>query len=248
MQDYFNPYAAPTTLEMHPAASEWLGTPNESLRKVASGLGLIRTAVLLLVFVVIIFFVGCIFLGLNGGGRDTMQMLLVVFAVMVIVAQILNLVGSIFCLSTPQETGARGWIVASVVTEVLSMVISVGALLGVRGDGASGVQQLLGIIACVTFILFLRKLGLFIGRPDLAQRAINLLILWGVLFAIIVGSIVLTVLAAQQANGGLRFARPAVGPEILIAIGLSMIVLGIVAVVKYLSLLADMKSAILNGR
>ena len=248
MQDSFNPYAAPTTLEMHPAASEWLGTPNESLRKVASGLGLIRTGLLLLITVMILFFVGGFFLAFNGGGRDLLPMLLVVFVVAVIVAQILNLVGSIFCLSTPPETGARGWIVASVVAEVLSMIISVATLLGVRTEAGPGVQQLLGIIAGVTFLLFLRKLGLFIGRPDLAQRAVNLLIIFAVLFAIMIGSLVVTVMSVQMAIGGQQFRGPAVGPEILIAIGLSVLILGLVALSKYLSLLADMKSAILNGR
>jgi hypothetical protein len=248
MQDSFNPYAAPTTLEMHPAASEWLGTPNESLRKVASGLGLIRTGLLLLITAVVLCFVAGLFAGFAGRGAAGMaQMMLIALIVAIIVAQILNLVGSIFCLSTPSETGARGWIVASVVTEVLSMIISLVGLVGIATQELSGVQQLLGVVACVTFILFLRKLGIFIGRTDLAQRAVNLLILWGVLFAVVAGSVVMAVADVMPNGGpGARGALP--GGELLIVIVLSMIVIGLVAIVKYLSLLADMKTAILGGR
>jgi hypothetical protein len=234
MQDLFNPYAAPTALEMHPKAQQWLDTPNESLRKVASGLGLIRTGVILLILTVVLFIVGIEVIHGNGLGPDAAQTLFLCFRVMLIVTAVLNLVGSIFCLSTPPESGARGWIFASVAAEVLSMVITVAELLGLYVENALLFQQLLGIIAFVTLIRFLRKVGLFIQRPDLARRAVDLLILWGVLIGLIVGST------------ALRDA--AIGPEIGLAIAVVMLVLAIVALVKYLTLLSGTKSAILGGR
>ena len=108
-------------------------------------------------------------------GIEALQMLTLCFQVAVIIAQIMNLLGSVFCLSIPPESGARGWIFASVGAEVLSMVITVAALLKVNPENAQNAQQLLGIIAFVTLILFLRKLGLFIRRADLAQQAVGLL-------------------------------------------------------------------------
>jgi len=247
MQDSFNPYAAPTTLEMHPAASEWLGTPNESLRKVASGLGLIRNGLILLILGVLLYVVGMAFVVFGGAGRDALQLLTVLFEGMVFVGQIMNLLGSIRCLSTPPETRARGWIVASVVAEVLSMILGMDQLVGAKSEAAQSAQQLVGIVAFVTFILFLRQLGLFIGRTDLARRAINLLILWGVLIGLSL-ALIASAFLLQQRNGRQMFGAAGMGPEIAIVCGVTVLVLSIMALAKYLSLLADMKSAILNGR
>lgn len=234
MQDPFNPYAAPTTLEMHPKAQQWLDTPNESLRKVANGLGLIRTGAIVLILAMLLLFGGLVLININRGGVEDVKMLTLVFQVMAILGAILNLVGSIFCLSTPPESGARSWIFASVAAEVLSMVITAATLLGVGMDNPLLIQQLLGIIAFVTLILFLRKVGLFIQRPDLARRAVDLLILWGVLIGLILVPRVL--------------GEAAIGREVTLAIAVMMLVLAIVALVKYLTLLSSTKSAILGGR
>ena len=247
MQDSFNPYAAPTSLEMHPAATEWLGTPNESLRKVASGLGLIRNGLVLLILAVLLYFAGMAVIALGGVGRNALPMLTDIFEGMVFIGQIMNLLGSIRCLSTPPETQAKGWIVASVVTEVLSMILGLDRLTGKSSEAAQSAQQLLGIIAFVTFILFLRKLGLFIGRTDLARCAVNLLILWAVLIGLSL-ALIASAFLLQQQNGRQMFGRAGLGPEIAIVCGVTVLVLSIVALAKYLSLLADMKSAILRER
>jgi len=231
---------------MHPRAAEWLGTPNASLRKVASGLGLIRIGLILTIFSVLVSFFGILMIGLVGAGAKALGTTALLFIGMVLVAQILNLIGSILCLSTPAATQARGWIVASLVAEVLSMIISLTTLTGQQFEESQRVQQLLGIVAYVTFILFLRRLGVFIGRTDLVRRAINLLILWAVLIGLGLVLIAGTVLSLQ--GNGQFVGRSAGMAGIVLFAGVSMFVVEIVALVKYLGLLADMKSAILTGR
>ena len=236
MQDPINPYAAPAAVEMHPKAAEWLGTPSPSLGRVANGLGLIRSGGILAIAAV------ALLVGGNIAGQqrlitfDVFKMLLIVFFGMVIIGGILNLVGKVLCLSTPQETGAQGWIYTSVGTEVISLGIQLTSLFVPLPPTAVQLQGLLNIVAAVTFILFLRRLGLFIGRTELAQRAVMWLVLGAVMFGVVVLFIVLN---EPGRNGPL--------PAGYIGLLVVLVVLA-VWVVKYLSLLADMKSAILTGR
>ncbi len=54
MQDQFNPYAAPTTVTMHPRAAEWLRTQDPSLLKVGRGLGNIYLGIVIAILAVIL--------------------------------------------------------------------------------------------------------------------------------------------------------------------------------------------------
>ena len=53
--DPVNPYAAPETLELGPVATAWLASSDDSLRKVAGGLAIIRSSVGLLIISVAVF-------------------------------------------------------------------------------------------------------------------------------------------------------------------------------------------------
>jgi hypothetical protein len=248
MQEPINPYAAPSTTEMHSKAVEWLGTPSTSLRKVASGLGLIRIGLILTIFSVLVSVFGILMIGLGGAGANALGTTALLFIGMVLVAQVLNLVGTILCLSAPAETQARGWIFASLVAELLNMIPALAARLGLYSDSevAQSAELLLGIVAYVTFILFLRKLGQFIGRTDLAQRAVYLLLLGAVLVGLDMVFLASSVLSVEvKGQLGVRGAGMA---GIALFAGVSMFIVEIVALVKYLGLLADMKSAILAGR
>ncbi len=255
MPEPINPYAAPATVEMHPKAAEWLGTPNESLRRTATGLGLVRTGLVLIIINILIGFVGGMLIAAGGGNLDTLRLFLFVLGAIAIIASILGLVGKVFCLSTPAETEAQGWIYAAVGAEVLSLLITAAAVAGLITEAnqqtAGHVQQLLNIVAAITFVLFLRKLSMFIGRTDLAQRAMNLLILGAILVGLVLVAIFGGVLAMGniQANGP-QAAGQAMGgmAGLILIVGLGMLVIGLVALAKYLSLLADLKSAIITGR
>ena len=168
----------------------------------------------------------------------------------------MKLIGSLRCLATPAETGARGLIVVSVVTEVLSVLLFLGLEMGLAWQLAQPlastaairfVQPLLGITALVTFILFLRKLALFLGRPDLVRHAVDLLILTGLLIGIYLAvDVVLPIVLWNNAAPGLP--RAGLGPmaELIFVAGVTMLVLLCVALIKYVNLLGAMRSAILG--
>ncbi len=256
MPEPINPYAAPATMEMHPKAAEWLGTPNESLRRAPPPVwGLFGLWGVLILLCIVGGFFGGILLGIGRAGPDVMQLFQFAFAAVLIVAGLLNLVGGIFCLATPSETGAQGLIYASVGCQVLSVIINLAATFGaIPADAlktAAYTQQLLALISSVTFVLYLRRLSLFIGRTDLAQRAVTLLILGAMMIGLIVVLIVGAVLAVgnAQANNAQALGNALAGlGGLTVIVMISLVVLFLVALVKYVNVLGDMKSAILTGR
>src|SRR5438045_3198868 len=53
MYDSSNPYASPTSADIHPVAAQWMGTPSPSLQRVANGLGMIFAGNILILVAVI---------------------------------------------------------------------------------------------------------------------------------------------------------------------------------------------------
>jgi hypothetical protein len=104
----------------------------------------------------------------------------------VLLGMILNFIGPIVCLAVPSETGAKGFIIASVIFQLFNVVSSIGHFFAptptmnliFRGLG------LLGIVGFVCFVLFMKKLGKFIDRTDFVVRANNILYGWIVLIVL----------------------------------------------------------------
>jgi hypothetical protein len=183
MADDFNPYAAPTTITMHPRAAEWLrSTSDPSLLKVANGLGMMYTGIIALILSIILgMLVVLILTAVAGGAGLVIGGILVGLALLA--AVIMMIVGKFMCLSTPEETGAKNLILASIVLDVVAFIISLtgffteSAALGPLGN-------LVTFAAQVTFLLFLRQLSEFIGAVQLVERARLLLTLLGVTIAV----------------------------------------------------------------
>jgi hypothetical protein len=247
MQDQFNPYAAPATVAMHPKAAEWLRTQDPSLLKVGRGLGNIYLGIVIAILAVI----GGVLLaavtgaaGAAAGGRQGAAggffIVVLIAGVAVLVGYIMIIVGTLQCLATPEETGARGLIIASVIMAIMAFVLGVASAImgGDAADGATSqgeimnsVSNLLSLGSQITFLLFLKKLAEFIGASSLSARAKTLLILMGATFAL--GLILGVTLYAAAPLG--------------ILIGIALFVIAIVSFFMYLRLLRDMKLAILGG-
>ncbi len=159
---------------------------------------------------------------------ETFVRLMMVLGVVVILANIITIVGKVMCLGAPQETGAREFIIAAVVADGLSLLISLAGLFQQLPSYAPQVANLLSMAGFVLFMLFLKQVAIFIQRDDLAQAAASVLTL----------GIILIVTAIL--TGLLAF----VAPVLVLITGLVMLVVGILFVIRYVGLIAKMKDAI----
>jgi hypothetical protein len=230
MQDEFNPYASPATSTMHPRAAEWLrSTDDPSLQKVAQGLGLIYNGTVTMIVVIIAGIFLALLMGFAAGGGGAM-MIIVIAALALLAALIMIIVGTLMCLATPEETGAKGLIVASVALYAVGILLSiVGAL--TRSELAQNAGGLASLGGNITFLLFLKQLSQFIGAIQLVERAKLLLILLGVTIGLQLISFVV--------------ALAGVGAIALLA--LAVIVIGLVSLFLYLGLLNNLRQAIQSG-
>jgi hypothetical protein len=229
MQDDFNPYAAPATSTMHPRAAEWLGSADPSLQKVAKGLGLIYNGIITMLLAVIVGGLLMFIMGVAAGGGGAI-LVLVVAGLAALAGMIMVLVGTLMCLATPEQTGAKGLIYSSVILSVVGFCLS---LIGqfVANTPISALGTIASITANILFLLFLKKLSEFIGAIDLAERAKLLLILMGV-------TVGFQVVAAL----GLFIELPMLG-----LLGFVVLIVGLVSFFLYLGLLDRLRKAIESG-
>ncbi len=263
MENPLNPYAAPSTTDSY-LPSQPTCVPHESLRQVATGLGLVRLSVIIMFLAFVVYFITAMFLvrGLvaQGGAAQAgvargavpqqLQLVLVAFGAVVIAAKLLGLFGKYRCITVPEDSNARSLAIASFSIDLLTLAIGIvnrflDPAIGQYAEGASG---LLEIVSIVLFILFVRNVCMFIERPDLVTRAIGLVVIIGVLFAIVLATVLLPLFMVPGGFGaGGRAMIQGIG-AIVTVLGLAMIILGLVALVKYLNLLGDTKAAILGTK
>ena len=168
MFDPANPYASPLTPVALPAAPV---RPRDAIARVATGLGFI--------------FVGT---ALMAAGTMVLPALVLLHArpdvgwralgwvdVLWLVGGLLNLVGGLFCLLAPRETGARGLIFTSasaglIVTLMFFIdMLERLQLVAPLPRGVNVATRLLIGVTAVTFTLFLWRLNRFIGRRQIAR-------------------------------------------------------------------------------
>jgi len=145
---------------------------------------------------------------------------------------IMIIVGTLMCLATPEETGAKGLVTASVILSVISFCTSVSVAAELtQSDVVESIGTLTGVAAEITFLLFLKRLSEFIGAIPLAERAKTLLILMAVVFGL-------------QIVGLFTAFIP---PGLLLILGLSMLVIVLISFFMYLRLLDGLRKAIQSG-
>jgi hypothetical protein len=177
MYDPANPYASPVA-PITPAATEWLGAQSASLRRVATGLGLIYTGIVL-VLVAIVVLIGMIVLRIR---PPTAIWVSRGAGVLSLIGAMFNVIGVLFCLATPPETRARGLIFTSVGAMLVTMLFAFFnflqqvRLVAPLPTALNVASPLLAVVSVVSFLWFLRRLNQFVGRPDLARRAIVVIV------------------------------------------------------------------------
>ena len=242
MSDPINPYASPLA-DLTPAPGErWVQDVSPSLRQTGIGLTLVYYGIVLVLLSILVLMFGG-FVAADAGGA---VFVLVVGAagIGMVVACILMFVGPLVCLAVPTESGARAYIIGSVVFQlanigyaVLSQFVPVEIPLA-----AALILNLLGVVGTVLFILFMKKLAEYIGRERLAARARNLLVTLGVL--VVLG----TVFVAVAIVGTLEELPEGTLLAVIGVLGLVVIVLGLIVFVMYANLVDALRKALRRKR
>jgi len=238
MSDPINPYASPLA-DLTPAPGvQWVQDVSPSLRQTGIGLTLVYYGIVLVFLTILVFMFGG-FLAADAGGA-----ILVLVAgaagIGMVMACILLLAGPLVCLAVPAQSGARPYIIGSVVFQLVNICYAVfSQFVPVEIPPAAAlVLNLLGVTGAVLFILFMKKLAEYIGRKRLAARARNLLVTLGVL--VVLGA----ALGAAAIVGALQELPEETLLPVFGVLGLGLFVVGLIAFVMYANLVNALRKAL----
>jgi hypothetical protein len=234
----------------------------EALKTVSSGFRLVYIGLLLLVLAIVILIVGMVVVaggaaGGNFGGAVQMGLgVLLLFGGLALTGKIIGLIGRFKCMAIPEKAGgARQMIVLSVAMEVVSLLITVVILVSDLTGGfldetprtvLNAGSLILWLVSTVLFLLFTRAAAEFVRRPDLAATAMSVLWLWVLTIVLYVAGIAVMLLGgAAAARGGGANAAGAGGCAGAILM-LAVLVVGLVALIRYANLLTGMANATLK--
>jgi ribosomal protein S27E len=191
---------------------------NASLSSVQLGITFIYIGVLLIVAAII---VGVLALLLKA------PLLIICGVLLIASSSLLSTIGRILCLTVPNQVGAKAMICFSVAFDILALFLTVSPVI----PGMQNLSVFSGpssVLAIIFFVIFLRKLAVYIRSDDLAQRASEVLIFWALLVVLSVFGLVIT------------FMSPFLG----LIMGLIVLVLSLLACFRYFQLLSDLRLSI----
>ena len=198
-----------------------------TLDGVRSGINLIFIGLILTALTIALSVAGTFLAALSGSA--TMVMLATFGpAVLMLVVSGLNLVGKILCLSTPEEVGGKGLITASVVFDVLIALVGIAQLVATVPGYVGSLSGLFGLVSYVLFLLYAKRLAVYLDATREVERAGQALksMLW------------LFILGALSVVGIFVF------PPIVLVFGLVMLILGILAIVYYCVLIVGLRGTL----
>jgi hypothetical protein len=161
---------------------EWMANQPVALSNTALGLSLVYYGIVLFLFSLI--------LGMLAGFFLPVVALLALPGILI--GPILMFVGPLFCLTVQAQTNAKGLIIATVVLQLANYVAIFLPMFGFDFGEFQPFMQTLNLLSNICFLLFMRKLALFIGRDDLAGRASRILIGGIVVFVGIIATAIFT--------------------------------------------------------
>lgn len=161
---------------------EWMANQPVALSNTALGLSLVYYGIVLFLFSLI--------LGMLAGFFLPVVALLALPGILI--GPILMFVGPLFCLTVPAQTNAKGLIIATVVLQLANYVAIFLPMFGFDFGEFQPFMQTLNLLSNICFLLFMRKLAMFIGHDDLAARASRILIGGIVVFVGIIATAIFT--------------------------------------------------------
>jgi hypothetical protein len=168
--------------------------------------------------------------GAGPGAASSALVLVLIPALVILGAAIAVIVGQFMCCAVPAETGAKNFALIAAVCIIINIVCSMASAVVPPAQALGSIASLTGN---VLFILFIRKVALYLGNTDLASSAMKFLIFLAVIVAAVVALVVMAIAAQEKALFGLM--------------GLLFVVAAIVALVWYLRLLAKTVETIDGG-
>ncbi|MCP4886071.1 MAG: hypothetical protein GY904_05600 [Planctomycetaceae bacterium] len=227
MSDSPNPYLPPSTPSSE-AGMEWMANQPVALSNTALGLSLVYYGIVLFLFSLI--------LGMLAGFFLPVVALLALPGILI--GPILMFVGPLFCLTVPAQTNAKGLIIATVVLQLANYVAIFLPMFGFDFGEFQPFMQTLNLLSNICFLLFMRKLAMFIGRNDLAGRASRILIGGIVVFVGIIATAIFTI-----------FTMTMLYPSMIMMALMALLAIGaIVLFVMYANLLNALSKALKNAK
>jgi hypothetical protein len=233
MTDEFNPFASPQADMSGTLGAAWLQEGPRSLRRTGIGLSLVFYGIVVMLFAILAFLGTMSAAAIAGGVVGGVSTVLVLLAVLV--GALLLCVGPLVCLAVPSETGAQKLIVGSVVLQSANLVFAIASLLEpfLPGSLPRAVilsLPLIGLAGQVLFVLFMKRLAEYVGRPDLAALARGVMLRG----------------TAMVALGGLALAGKAADVRIADPV-LAVVVLGLwVVVIRWAGLVNHLRRVLLR--
>ena len=160
--------------------------------------------------------------------------LVILFGMAMVFAAGLMIVGKLLCQSAPSQIPGSGGVLVSLVFDGLAVLVAIGQR--GQGIGLSVLANLLAVGSLISFLMFLKGLGEFLERRDIADRASGVLLLGFVLVALWMMQLGLMSLAAVARNV----------PGDIGGMGSGMLVggLGIFFIVRFAGLLSMCRDAL----
>jgi hypothetical protein len=197
------------------------------LSGVRSGVTLILYQIILVLFAL----VAGIFGGIVAGNNVRMFGLVLISAgVTMIVAGIIGMIGKFMCLNAPAETEGKHLIISSVCCDMAVLLIALVQILKVVEPSKTmgNISNLINLVSQILFLIFLKKISLYINRSELADKSQSVLNLMGALFVCAIAFALLLFVLGPVAG----------------LMGLVMMVLAILMFVRYVGLIVGMKAAL----
>jgi hypothetical protein len=94
-----------------------------------------------------------------------------------VVAQIMAIVGKLFCLTAPERMTGKETIYISVMFDLISIIIAYFQGIGAFSQNGAGLQTIISAIAYVSFLIFLKQVAEFIHKNNLAKDAEGVLLI-----------------------------------------------------------------------
>lgn len=189
--------------------------------KVPLGINLVFYGLQLMVFSIIMMMFLPMFLS---GNLQLLISVLFIFSLMLIAATALSLLGKVLCLSAPNEMLGKTSIYLAVLFDVLAVGLAIALIFTELPPIFDTISNILSIAGLVCFLVFLRALSQYIADENLVRRSKSLLMIGITL-------IVFWLLAIASA-----FFLP-LGA---VFFGLIVLVLGIMALLRYSRLLLEL--------
>ncbi len=221
-------------------------TVDVRFHRVASGLKLIYTSLILTVLLVVGSFVFGIALAASGAARNAGQVgggqavvtenayfIYTVVAIGLLISA-LTIIGKVSCLNVPEKVQATGPISAAVALTVMAIILSLSQQFAGLPESVGSIAQLLNAGAWFCFLVFLRRLAEFLGDQVQINRARSLF----------KGTIIAGVLFVAFGVGLLLATQNVIDPSNTRVLGLGMIgvsIYGLILFVRYANLVNGLR-------